>query len=344
MTHPFIRRYMLVLCGICVLLAASAYRPGAANAALAVTATAEATVSGAATPAATDTSAGYSLNAPTVGLAALSSYRAALVFTFTGTRRGQTGHWSKTYTMLASQKPAARQVTIVTAGDSAANESLWELNGVLYDVQGKNPCLASMVEKGDSLSDRWEPARFLDRFTGAKLVGSETANGLKTNHYTFDEHALGAAQATGNVWIASDGGYVVKYVLSSKGGADYFGDGSEGTAAWDYELTQVNKPLSITLPKDCPAGLVDAPMLPDATSVVRLPGLITYSTTASLTDATAFYQKQLPTLGWQAPKPPVVTDTAALLSFTQGGQHLSIGIATADGSTTVQIMLGAAAK
>ena len=36
--------------------------------------------------------------------------------------------------------------------------------------------------------------------------------------------------------MASTGGQVVKYVVTTKAGAEYFGDGIEGTIAWDYEL------------------------------------------------------------------------------------------------------------
>jgi len=63
---------------------------------------------------------------------------------------------------------------------------------------------------------------------------------------------------------SSNGGYVVKYLLTTKGNEDYFGDGNEGTLTWDYELTNVGKSLQI--------------QLPDASNVVNTPGLLIYDT------------------------------------------------------------------
>ncbi len=37
------------------------------------------------------------------------------------------------------------------------------------------------------------------------------------------------AQSTGEMWVASDGGYIVKYLVTTKGDANYFGEGIDGT-------------------------------------------------------------------------------------------------------------------
>src|SRR5689334_18215189 len=47
-----------------------------------------------------------------IGLSDLSSYTAKIVITFDGTQDGNTAKWSKSYTMLAVNKPQARQWTI----------------------------------------------------------------------------------------------------------------------------------------------------------------------------------------------------------------------------------------
>src|SRR5947209_3336976 len=108
MTRSFTRYGLLTLCAVGFLLVASASRPGSAHPVFAQgatdTATEAAAVSAAGTLAATESDAGFSLRAPTIGLAALSSYRASVALSFSGTRRGQSGQWSRTITMLASQK------------------------------------------------------------------------------------------------------------------------------------------------------------------------------------------------------------------------------------------------
>jgi hypothetical protein len=178
---------------------------------------------------------------------------------------------------------------------------------------------------------------------GADLAGSEAANGVAANHYTFDERALGAAgvaQSTGELWVAVDGGYLVKYVAVTHGGADYFGEGIEGTLNWDYGLTEASQPLAIELPPDCPAGLLDAPVLPDAAGLLNAPGLVGYTTESSPAEVIAFYQAALPELGWEPSSDPVVVEDMAMQDFTRQGQQLALTIAVGEEGTDVLIVVG----
>jgi hypothetical protein len=204
-----------------------------------------------------------------------------------------------------------------------------------------------VIEQGNSLADWLEPAGFLTSVIGADKAGGETVNSVPVNHYSFDERALGQlgiAKSTGEMWVASDGGYIVKYTLTTKGDANAFGKGIEGTLTWDYELTDANQPVAIQLPKDCPAGMVNAPRLPGASNVLNMPSVLTYDTSSSLTDAAAFYQKQIPVLGWQPLGEPNITETTALLDFTQGDQQMTVIITTGAGGTKVHILLGSSQK
>jgi hypothetical protein len=291
----------------------------------------------------------FTLSDPKTGLSDLASYTATLTISFNGTVNGQTATWSRKYVMQTSKEPAMRQLTIDTNGGASGSGSTYmaELDGADFEVNGKNPCSASALEQGQGLGDTLEPAGFLNFVAGAEAAGSETVNGVAADHYTFDERELGEqrqTQSTGELWVASDGGYVVKYVLSQKAGADYFGAGMEGTQAWDYELTKAGKPFKMQLPADCPAGMVSAPLLPNPSNEVNQPGLLTYQTSASLADATAFYQKQIPGLGWQQQGKPDITDTKAFMAFKQGNEDLTVEITADSGATTVNILLVRAQK
>ena len=283
-----------------------------------------------------------------VGLADLSSYTASLTFSFDGTQAGQPKKWSKTYVMLTDQKPAARQLTITKTGDVSdpAPILLAEADGAAYARHGENPCIAKGIVAGDTLAQRFEPAGLLTGVIGADAAGSAAVNGAAADHYTFDERALGQAnlaKSTGEMWVASKGNYIVKYLLATKGGADYFGEGTVGTLTWDYELTGANQPVSIQIPKDCPAGLVDAPLLPDASNLRSMPGMLTYDTSTSLADAAAFYAKQIPALGWKVaegePDKPDVSGDSVVLDFTQADKTISIILTSDQGVTTVDITL-----
>ena len=278
------------------------------------------------------------------GLADLSSYKATLTYSFDGTQAGQAENWSKTYVMLTTKEPAARLLTIDTTGAIPDVETVFmaEQNGASYERRGENDCDASVIDQGISLAGWMEPAGFLTSVMGADEAGSETVNDIAANHYTFDQRALGAldiVQSTGEMWVASEGGYIVKYSVTTKGDAKYFGEGIEGTVTYDYELTEVNKPIIIELPGDCPAGMVNAPRLPDATNVVNMPSVLMYDTASSPADAAAFYQEQIPTLGWTLTEEPTIGDTTAILIFTQADQTLTVIVAVEDTGTSVQILL-----
>lgn len=283
------------------------------------------------------------------GLADLTSYTATLTLSFDGTQAGQPQKWSKKYVMLASQKPPARQLTIEQTGDASqpAQVFMAELDGAAYERLGENACTANVIVAEESLAKVSEPAGLLTSVIGADAAGSETVNKTAADHYKFDERSLfgqaGIAKSTGEMWVASKGGYIVKYLLTTKGGADFFGEGIEGTLTWDYELTGANQPVSIEIPKDCPAGLVNAPLLPDASNVESMPGMLTFDTSTSLADATAFYVKQIPTLGWKVsegePATPDVSGDSVVLDFTQADTTLSVIITSDQGVTTVDITL-----
>lgn len=287
----------------------------------------------------------FSLPDPTVGLAELASYKATLILSFDGTQDGQPSQWSHTYVMLASQAPAAHQITIEAAGGVPASVFMAEMNGVSYEISGENNCTASTEEASSSLQARWEPAGFLSGIIGAEAASGETVNGVATDHYTFDERALGETgftQSTGQVWVASEKGYVVRYLLTTTAGANYFGEGIEGAQTWEYNLTNINQPVTIDLPAGCPGGLVDAPLMPDAQEVRRLPGVTIYSTASNIQEVQVFYQEQMPALGWEATGEPTVTDTMGLTIYVQGDQQLTVIVTTSENNVEVSLLMGAA--
>lgn len=211
---------------------------------------------------------------------------------------------------------------------------------------GRTTARPLCCRRGDSPSAWLEPAGLLGSVIGADAAGTETVNGLPAGHYTFDERALGAlgfAKAAGELWLASPGGFLVKYQLTTQGDAKLFGPGLAGTLTWDYELTGANQPLALPVPPDCPLGLVPAPRLPDAAHVHNLPGSLTYDSATSLGEVVTFYQDQLPPLGWVLTGDPVAAaalpadQTTVILDFTQAQQTLTVVLTAGDGGTRVSI-------
>jgi hypothetical protein len=297
------------------------------------------------TPNAVFGSGAYIFPDPTVGLSDLTGYTATLKVSFDGTEAGKPKKWMRTYVMLASKALQAKQLTIDKTGDLSdlAPVYMAEMAGTEYERHGQDDCSTTPMQADNSLSYQIEPASFLIGVIGADETGTENVNGVAARHGTFDQNALGQqgiTESKGELWVASTGGYLVKYVLSSKAKADYFGEGIEGTITYDYELTDANKAPTITLPAGCPPGLVNAPQLPDATNVVSLPGVLSYDTSSKMKDVVAFYNKSLKDLGWKPQGTPTESDTEALLDYEQGGQVMTVVISSQDSITSVTILAG----
>jgi hypothetical protein len=247
--------------------------------------------------------------------------------------------------MLAASQPPARQWTIESTGDPSTPDPVFmaELEGAAFERRGEGACTASAIQEGHSLADRLEPASFLTGVIGAEEVGSETVNNVTATHYTFDQRALGEAgltESSGELWVATEGGYIAKYLLSTKGNADYFGERIEGTLTLDYELTDINQPVTIVQSEDCPPGMVNAPLLPDASDVVQVPGLLAYTTATNLADATSFYEEQIPGPGWEPDGQPGVDETTTILNYKQGERRMTVVLTVEGDKTTVNIVVG----
>jgi hypothetical protein len=287
----------------------------------------------------------FDLLDPKVGLANLSSYKATLTLSFNGTQAGQPSQWVHKYVMLASQDNTAHQITVQSEGGALPPFFKVEMNGVSYEVTEKGDCIGSTVEAGTSLTAEWEPAGFLSALIGAEAAGSETVNGVASDKYTFDERALGEpsfTQSTGQVWVASENGVMVRYLLTTKAGADYFGEGIDGVLTTEYDLTDVNQPVTIDLPAGCPGGLVEAPLMTIAISINRQPGLTIYSTPGTIPDVFAFYQAQLSVLGWTSTSEPEISDEMGWVAYVNGDQQLSVIVLPTANGVEVRLVMGPA--
>lgn len=281
---------------------------------------------------------------PQAGLDGLSSYKATLSVSFEGTRSGDAYQSSTIYTLLYSREPAGRALTIETTATLGEGEPTYlaEMNGVAYQRTAFGACTATALDPANSLIDWQHPSLRLSGVLGAEAAGHEAVNGVEAEHYTFDERALVQDvpnDSTGGLWVSTQNGYLVRYLLTTSGDEDIFGEGFDGTLVLDYELTEVNQPISIPLPNDCPQGMVDAPLLADASDVLKVPGMLRYESATSLEEAAAFYQEQIPGLGWSLSYEPAVTETNTILDFVKGEQALSVIITTREQGTSIVILL-----
>jgi hypothetical protein len=304
----------------------------------------------------------FYLTDPRQGLDDLSSFKVALTVSFEGSEGGQPKEWSNSYVLLQTKEPLARLLTIesnqrLSEEFAFAPTFLGELDGAAFEIDSEGSCGIDVLDPESSTVDWWVPAGLLAGLLGADAEGQEDMNGVVADHYTFDERALalnGVAESSGEVWVAADGGFILKYVLTTTGGEDYFGEGIEGTLTWDYALTDINQPLALELPKACLAQLVPGPRLPDATNVRSLPDWLRFNTSVSMVEASEFYKAQFPSLGWALTNEPPIAQMAELaqmtpenlilLEFSKADQVIFVHISAVEGGTEVNLVLSEAAE
>jgi hypothetical protein len=285
----------------------------------------------------------FDLVDPRAGLDGLSSYTETLSLAFDGTRDGQAVQWTKTLTFRHTVEPDISMLTVETTGDAVASEPdvLAEATGALYQHHADGSCSGQPLDADITIALH-EPAGLLPGLLGAEETGQETMNAVPANRYSFDQRALaesGRTESAGEVWVAVEGGYVVRFVRTTQADASYFGDGLVGSMTWTYDLTQIDQPLDIRLPDGC---RVDAPIMADAENVLNLPEALGYDTPSSVNDVTAFYREELPKDGWETTGDPLDGEAGTLTRFTKGDEVLNVIVNTGDSGTRVDVIMSTA--
>lgn len=283
---------------------------------------------------------------PGVGLDSLTSYRGTLTVSFDGTAAGQHAQWSSTSVVTRVSDPASALLTIERTGDldAADPDLVAEAAGLAFQRDAGGSCASNDLNPETSLLTALEPAAQLAGVVGGESIGGKEIDGTAVSGYRFDQHAVGqdgVATTTGEVWMAVDGGYVVAYTMSATAGAELFGDGVDGTMSWEYSLTDVNAPVTVDIPPECGAALMNAPLPADAASVVRFGTGVRFDTSSSPADVIAFYQQQSSAIGWAAEGEPSSDAERGTVEFTAGDTLITVVALAQDAGSNVLIVSGA---
>ncbi len=286
------------------------------------------------------------------GLESLASYRARYTFSFEGKDEdGKERKGSLEFLQEVITESNDQHVRLTTAGmgsdasDSGAFE-FFTVGGVSY-IYGMDDGVAKCTgfSGGDPASApmaMFKPGDMLGGLEKARLVErGVTVNGVKADHYAADESSIGSGMfstASGDIWVAQDGNFVVKYTGTATGKLLLFGGDSEGTATWEYQLEAINTLAAIELPEEClaqkPAD--DIPVPDTATEKGQFGGLITFKTADTPDQVVEFYRAELPKLGWTEGEAGELGDMRTL-SFTKEDRTLSIMITPGDDGVSVII-------
>jgi len=275
------------------------------------------------------------LTDPTIGLAGLQSYHVSFHQDVTGTLDGKPfeRHTHIELTRASGQSDFTRELGGTDEMTSyfraiLTGQAVYRWNTLDEACQGTAGGLLS--------EETLEPAELLLPILQTSKVGTETVNQIPAMHYHFDQNSLSLTEpkpaVTGEIWLAEQGGYVVKYTLNAAKPSETTGVGLEVEQSWTYELSQVNAVESVALPKGCMAVPVDIPAMPDAKDVSRSSGMMEYTTASSAFQVVDFYYHHLDSLGWttKQEEPSGELKVPLGLSFSHGDQRLSINVDQAD--------------
>ena len=297
-------------------------------------------------PTATPAEETLSLESRDASLDKLQSYRARWQAQWSSTEgdKTTTGNWDWTEE-YSSNPPALHWIWTFTDPNTNQQSTIeaWQVGDTIYLVLGEEKgCMSYSRDEGDKLTKGLFSPNSLGSLSNAKYVGMDTVNGIRAKHYRYDEKSAslaGFSKVVGEIWVAVDGGYVVKDTMQWEGGAGLFGASTtaKGKGQWTWELSDVNQRIDIRPPEHCGGAAGELPIMPDATQKSTFGDMVTYQSASKLADVVDFYKKEMVAAGWTLEGEPIRTEQMSMLTFAKGAQKAQVTISSEQGKTTVMI-------
>lgn len=283
-------------------------------------------------------------------LQTLDSYRLSIQISYRGTNAdGQ----EQTGSMLMLQeyiRASGDQHIAVTNENSASPEQngkfeFYQIGDTFYMLNPTDDTCFS-YSGSEGMPTDTNPMDITEAFNNLESLElverNVNVNGVAADHYKFDERALtpgsGIDKASGEVWLARDGNFVVKMTVEATGTMDLF-QGS-GTTSWTYELSQINQLSEIAIPESCKTqGSAEYPIPENALNQTILGDMVTFESPDSPAVLAAFYKEKMPEQGWTLLEEQDIS-MLQMLSFTkEGSGKVSITITGAEGSNTTVLII-----
>jgi hypothetical protein len=271
----------------------------------------------------------------------LDSYRATYSWKWSETKDGAitTGYWDA----LEEYSKADSARHTVWSGTEGSIEFI-SIGPYTY-MKGEDGTWTSMLSSesnplGSStlISD---PLSLISGDKGKLVQRGMSVNGVTADHYALAESAggiltLGVATAiSGDVYVAPDLQIVVKYAAHYEGQQLSLSGGTNGALDVAFDLTDINQPVKIVAPEGvAPPVPEDIPIIDGATELAAMSGVVSYKTTRSIAEVTAYYNEAMPKMGWQAGQGAM----EGMLSFTKDQRQATVMMQAESGVTTVTVI------
>jgi hypothetical protein len=281
---------------------------------------------------------------PTTGLDSLKHYRAILSVVIQAQASDGPDNQTSTYALAAwpAEKAYFESIESTNAASRQNKMILGKVGDAGYLLpDGETDCQTNWAESNIHI-DSTSLAPLMYLFESGASSGEETINGIATHVYSLNTDSVGidGVQADGKAWIASVGGYLVKYHLELSGGQELFGSDETGKKILDYALTEINDGSPIVYPGDCRPVLTDIPAADDAKDIKRFPEILRYSSALPPDQVQAFYEKYFTGQGWKARAEHSLPDGEKIIGFYQEAtnREATIMIESHGATTSVEVM------
>jgi hypothetical protein len=271
----------------------------------------------------------------------LDSYRATYSWKWSETKDGvaTTGFWDALEEF--SKADSARRT--VWSGSEGSTEII-RIGPFTYMKSNDGTWISMLTSDSNPLGSAAfisDPLSLISGDKGKLLQRGMSVNGVTADHYALAESSgslliLGAAdKVTGDVYVSPQLQIVVKYAAHYEGKTLGISGGTNGVLDVAFDLTDINKPVSIVAPAGVAPPLAeDIPIIDGATELTAMSGLVSYKTTRSIEEVTAFYNRAMPEKGWTAGEGAV----EGMLNFTKGQRQATVMIQAESGVTTVTVI------
>jgi hypothetical protein len=186
-----------------------------------------------------------------------------------------------------------------------------------------------------------DPLGLISGERGRLVQRGMSVNGVTADHYTLAETSGGlltlgvADKISGDVYVSADLQMVVKYAAHYEGEKLGISGGTNGVLDVAFDLTDANKPVKIVAPEGVePPIAEDIPIIEGATELTAMTGVVSYKTTRSVDEVTAFYRQAMADKGWTAAEGAV----EGMLSYTKDQRQATVMVQAEAGVTTVTVV------
>jgi hypothetical protein len=287
---------------------------------------------------------------PAKGLDKLSHYRADVTVSTKAQTSGEDVDRTEKYSLAVwtAEKAIFETVDSFDETGQAITLTVGKVDKAGYALLGGDTGCQTFWDDANIQIDADSLSPYLYAVKSGTPAGDETVNGIAAHVYQVNSDYPGVkgVKESGKVWIASSGGYLVKYHIELSGGEALFGSGATGTRTVDYVLSEVNSGAPVAYPGDCLPVLTDIPATDDAQDVQRMPGKLRYVSASSPDQIQSFYEKFFSGQGWDKLDETALPEGGKDILFTQAsiGREALVSLQSRGGTTTVRVLAAGGAS